>query len=89
MKAIDIAEEAHKICVKQLIPNGISPEHEISAHILTSSFYADVLTGADAHATGKEVVEAIIRATGWDMKSPWPGHPHPDLVLAALSKQKS
>ena len=84
LEPIDIAIEIHKLCEEKLIPSGFSPNHTVEGHAETTSFYAKYLNGAGVQATGKEVVEAIFRASGWDGESPWPGHPHPDLVIAEL-----
>lgn len=81
---IDIAIEVHKLCEEVLIPNKISPPHDISMHSETTSYYANAINGAGLQVTGKQVTEAIIRARGWDMKGPWPGHPHVDLVIEQL-----
>lgn len=84
IEPLDIAIEVHKICEETLIPNKVSPEHDITRHSDTTTFYANAINDAGLQVTGKQVTEAIIRAAGWDMKSPWPGHPMPEKVIEEI-----
>ena len=85
VKAYEIAEALHKRCVGNYIPNGLSPEHTVSGHNPTTSYYADIINEAGfSHISGEEFIEAVMAVTNWDEKSPWPGHPHPDLVIEYL-----
>lgn len=84
---LDIAEAAHKVCVEQLMPKGISPQHDISLHTDTSRWYAEAINLAGLNVTGKEVVDAILKVTDWDMNSKWPGHPGPQKVIDYFRSQ--
>lgn len=84
-----LALEIHKICEEELIPKGISPEHDITMHSATTAFYSEAINGAGLHVTGKQAAEAIIGAAGWDKDSPWPGHPPIDLVIKRLQLELS
>ena len=86
VEPIDIAEAAHRICVKELIPNKISPPHDETLHTDTSKWYADAINEAGLDVTGEEIVKAIITLNKWDKKSKWAGHPGPARVVERLKK---
>ena len=82
VKPIEIALAAHEICVNELIPKKISPQHDESKHLDTSAYYAYYFNDRGmGNLTGKEIVDAIIEAAKWDKDSTWFGHPEPSLVV--------
>lgn len=82
--SLDIAIAVHEICMTKLIPKGVSPPHNIDSHALTTAMYAKQINAAGLNVTGQEVCDAIIRAAMWDADAPWPGHPHPEVVIKIL-----
>lgn len=87
LEPLDIAIEVHKLCESVLIPKGISPDHTITIHGDTTAYYARSINQAGLDVTGKQVVDAIIKAAKWDMDSPWPGHPAASKVISILTSE--
>ena len=64
---------------------GFSADHDRETHRYTSRMYLEAINAdSSLSVTEEQVAEAIIEATGWDERSPWPGHPRPERVVEAL-----
>ena len=87
MEPLDLAEEIHKICIDNPTGIGISGKHDLTLHSLTTAVYVKVINEAKLQVTPKQVVVAILEASGWDLEGSWPGHPHPALVIELLTAQ--
>lgn len=88
LEPIDFAIAIHKICEKDLIPFGRSPEHDLSGHAATSKWYVDAINTAGLDVTGEEAVNAAFAVNGWQgPEHPWPGHPNPEDVINYLIEQ--
>lgn len=87
MEPGEIAEAAHKLCVSTLIPRGVSPDHEQREHLFSDALYGEAIRGAGLEVSGEQVVDAILELVPWDQKSPWPGHPTPEMVVKHLQQQ--
>jgi hypothetical protein len=75
MVPFDIATAAHNtVC-------GSESGHEAEAHLLTSTYYANYLTERGLNVTGQEFINALLAVAWPDRSLPWPGHPHPDLII--------
>jgi len=83
----EIVDAAHELCVEDLMPNGVSPPHEADRHNLSGELYAAAINEAGVETTGPEVIESILGVTGWDKRSPWPSHPHPDKVIEWITSR--
>lgn len=86
VQPIDIAEAVHVLCESTFVPRKLSPPHQITQHTGTTTIYARDInaSGVLDHVTGEQVIQAIIEAAGWDMNSPWPGHPSTESVIEIL-----
>lgn len=86
MKPGEIAEAAHRVCVDELIPNGVSYDHGLELHAISDDVYRKAIEDAGLEVTGQQVVDAIFELVPWDRRSQWPGHPTPDQVVNHLQR---
>lgn len=71
------------------ISRGLSPDHDRETHRYTSKLYLEAINAdSSLDVTEEQVAQAIIDTTGWDERSPWPGHPRPESVVATLKSSK-
>jgi len=86
VQPIDIAEYIHRVCEENPDSPGVAAPHDEGFHAATTGIYAAAIndTGVLAHITGKQAAEAIIEASGWDIKGSWPGHPSREKVISIL-----
>jgi hypothetical protein len=80
----EIAKAAHRLCVTKLIPAGVSYDHEVGEHMASDEIYGKAVNDAGLDVTGQQVIDAVLDLVPWDQKSPWPGHPSPELVVRHL-----
>lgn len=68
---------------------GLSPDHDRETHRYTSRLYLEAINADPSlSVTEEEVAQAIIDTVGWDERSPWPGHPRPESVIATLKSKR-
>lgn len=80
LKGSEVAKAAHRLGCRD------TKQHSFLEHMATSSYYAEYLNAREIDVQPEDVIYAIFRATNWtpDSGKPWPGHPHPDLVIKEL-----
>lgn len=83
----EIAKAAHRLCVKTLIPRGVSYDHEVGEHMASDEIYSKAINDAGLNVTGQQVIDAILELVPWDQKSRWPGHPPPERVVEHLQQR--